>query len=703
MSEWIGRTLSKVTIQKLLGRGGMAEVYLGLHNTLNRPVAVKILHGFLLEDDTSLARFRSEAQSVANMRHPNIVQVYDFDIADDRPYIVMELLEGPTLADYLNTLRRSGKTLPAEMTGRVITAVSGALDYAHARGVIHRDVKPSNVLLRREAGPLDPKAALPDDIQPVLTDFGVARMADTSIRTASGAIIGTPAYMSPEQVSGTKVDARSDIYALGIMLYQMLTGRLPFGGDTSDTVASTLIKHITEMPPPMPEVSPAVQAVVFRALAKDPNGRYQKASDLATDLRVALGMPFTPGELAALNADPLMTGPTVALKKKVARPSPARSRLTLGVAAVVAVIGAVAILLASGVFGGGDKKDSGSTAGDQNASEEQYGLLGFSDSAAVNDQVTLKVEHFAQPPAGMQYQATLRGGESSKNIGAFQVDAEGNGELVYVDKAGANLMATYDNFEITLEPDPDPNPLPTGDVVYSGAVPSGPMAHIRHLLVSFGGAPDKIGLTVGIMNDARLITGIAQAILDAQQAGDLDDMQRQAEGLVNLIEGKGGPEYGDLDGDGAVTDPGDGFGLLPGADTGGYIQTSINHAEFAASAPDATAYIVDQVHHLETAAQNLGGWAAQLRDAALAILQSEDLAGAEEAAEQVAQVAALFAHGQDVDSDGQIEPVANEGGAETVYTYAQRMADMIVLAGADRVPAPVSESPSSTMTDEEHY
>jgi len=707
VSEWIGRTLSKVTIQKLLGRGGMAEVYLGLHTTLNRPVAVKILHGFLLEDDTSLARFRSEAQAVANMRHPNIVQVYDFDIADDRPYIVMELLEGPTLADFLISFRKADKTLPPEFTGRVITAVAGALDYAHSRGVIHRDVKPSNVLLRRESGPLDPAAPLPDDLQPVLTDFGVARLADTSIRTASGAIIGTPAYMSPEQVSGTKIDARSDIYSLGIMIYQMLTGRLPFGGDTSDTVASTLIKHITEMPPAMPEVSPAVQAVVFRALAKDPNGRYQKASDLAVDLRVALGMPYTPGELAALNATQQLSGmATVDFNQTVLRPglrrTRSRSRLTLGIAAAVAVIAAGAIILWA-VFSGGDDQKNGTPSNGQNDANQSYGLLGFADSAAVSDQVTLKVEQFPPSPAGMQYQVTLRGGESSKTIGSFKVDADGDGELVYVDKTSTNLMMTYDQFEITLEPDPDTNPLSTGDVVYSGAVPAGPMAHVRHLLVSFGGAPGKIGLVVGIMNDSRLIADSAQAMLDAQQAGKLDDMKLQAEGLVNLIEGKGGQEYGDLDGDGTITDPSDGFGLLPGADSGGYIQTAINHAQFAAGAPDATAYVVDQVGYLEIASQNLGGWAAQLRDAGLAILQSKDLAGADDPVEQITSVSQLFAHGQDLDGDGVIEPILNEGGADMVYLYAQRMADMIVLKGANRIPAPISENPSPNTTSEEHY
>ncbi len=283
MSDWVGRTLSKVEIQKRLGRGGMAEVYLGQHTTLNRLVAVKILHGFLAEDEPSRARFHAEAQSVAALRHPNIVQVFDFDIADDRPYLVMELLEGMPLDEYLTALHGAGRRLPPETTARLTAALAAALEYAHTRGIVHRDVKPANVMLRRDAGRVDPDASLPLDTDAVLTDFGVARLARGTLQTLAGTISGTPAYLSPEQAQGQEVDARADIYSLGIMLYEMLAGRLPFDAPDGNLL-SLLLKHVHDPPSPIPEVSPAVQAVVDRALAKDRAARYPRAGDLAAEL-----------------------------------------------------------------------------------------------------------------------------------------------------------------------------------------------------------------------------------------------------------------------------------------------------------------------------------------------------------------------------------------------------------------------------------
>ncbi|HVO68718.1 MAG TPA: protein kinase [Aggregatilineaceae bacterium] len=687
MTDWIGRTLSKVTVQRLLGRGGMAEVYLGLHTTLNRPVAVKVLYGHLLEDDTSMARFRSEAQSVASMRHPNIVQVYDFDVADDQPYIVMELLEGPSLADTIGVLHRTDQRLSPETIARLITAVAAALDYAHSRGVIHRDVKPSNVLLRREGGVVEPKVPLPDDVQPVLTDFGVARMANATIRTASGSIVGTPAYMSPEQVTGVNIDARSDIYSLGVMLYEMLSGRLPFGND-SDSVASVLIRHITEPPAPLAEETPAVQAVVFRALAKDPNDRYQSAGELALDLRRALGLPLTPIEMAAITPSPhAQTAAGPAAKKQASRVRPSKTSLTVGVLALLLMVGALAVLLGTGVIG--SKEDQGtpiSGAAGQGSDQPNFGVLSFESQSAEIDQAVLRVTHPQLPQPGTQYEVWLLGGEARRSIGVLDLDAEGNGQLVYVDSTGENLLTTTDSFEITIEPSPDTNPLPSGDVAYSGTLPAEPLAHIRHLLVSFSQAPGGIGLTIGMMRDANLITETSQAILEAQKSGDLAAMKREAEGLVNLIEGEGGADFGDLDSDGVITNPSDGFGLLPGSRGGGYIQSSIEHATYAASSPGATPYMVDQADKLETAAQNLGGWAAQIRDTGLAIIASQTVDDAADPVHRVIRLADLFVNGLDLNADGQIEPIAGEGGAQTMYFYARRMADIFVVSGPIQSP-----------------
>jgi serine/threonine protein kinase len=708
VTDWIGRTLSKVTIQKLLGRGGMAEVYLGVHNTLNRPVAVKILHGHLLEDDSLMERFRSEAQAVANLRHPNIIQVFDFDIVEDRPYIVMELLEGPSLADHLDGLRKVEKTLPFEMTGRLITAIAGALDYAHSRGIVHRDVKPSNVLLRSESGSINPTASLPVDVQPVLTDFGIARMANATVRTASGAIVGTPAYMSPEQVSGTTVDARSDIYSLGVVLYEMLSGRLPFSGE-EDTLASVLIKHITEPPQPLPEVPEAVQAVVFRALAKDRNDRYQKASDLAVDLRRALGVPLGTREMDMLRASartPTPSGlmaPTIQVAGKSSRST--RALWTVGLIGLLIIVIGAGILLGTGAFSDNDSKTPGAASlSMENMPEDSFGVLDFgSETGDVIDQATLMVVGLAPPPEDMHYEAWLLGNETRRSMGVLDVNKNGDGELTFVDSNGENLLVAFGRFEITLEPDPDSNPLPTGDAVYSGAVPPGPLAHVRHLLAAFSRTPDGGGLVINLQKHAVLIEKTAQNILNEQEEGDLDEMKGEAEGLVNLIEGEGGEHFGDLDGDGKITNPGDGFGLLPGAQSAGYIQTSIEHARYAAGAADTTVNVIEQAEYLETAAQNLGGWAAQLRDAALAIIESDDLDEAGGHAQQIAELADRFVKGQDVNDNGKIEPIRDEGGVETVFYYARRMADMPVLAGMNRVPDPASANPAPSTAPEPGY
>jgi serine/threonine protein kinase len=697
VTDWVGRTLSKVTIKKLVGRGGMAEVYQGIHNTLNRPVAVKILHGHLLEDDALMERFRSEAQAVASLRHTNIIQVFDFDIAEDQPYIVMELLEGPSLEDYLGTLRRAGKTMPFELTGRIITAIAGALDYAHGRGIVHRDVKPSNIMLRSEAGPLDLGEPLPPDIQPVLTDFGIARLANATIRTASGAIVGTPAYMSPEQISGTAVDARSDIYSLGVVLYEMISGRLPFSGE-EETVASALIKHITEQPQPLPEAPTAVQAVVFRALAKDRNDRYQKASELAVDLRQALGQPLATHELDMLRASSKYPTPAALTTNTVKLG--AQGTRTNWAMWMVKLIPVLIILFGAGILVGMDLlnnnkgKPPATTPLDMAIMpQESFGMVSWgSDTQTTVDRVTLAVTALPAPPEGTHYEAWLLGSETRRSMGVLDLDENGKGELTYTDSAGENLLKTFGSFEITLEPNPDTNPLPTGEAVYSGAVPAGSLAHVRHLLSAFSRTPDGGGLVINLLKHTDLITTVSQAMFDDEKTDDLPALKSEAEGLVNLIEGQGGEHYGDLDGDGEITNPGDGFGLLPGAQNSGYIQTSIEHARFAATTDDATANIIHRAEEMETAAQNLGGWAAQLRDEAMAIIDSEDMDTAKPHVQKIADLAALFADGQDVNGNGTIEPIPNEGGAQTVFYYAQRIGDMPVLAGMNRIPEPATTS-----------
>jgi len=270
-----GQTLGKYRILEPLGRGGMAQVYRAYHPQLDRYVAVKVLRSDLVEEAEFLARFRREAQSVANLRHPNIVQVYDFDMAFNYYYMVMELLEGDTLKVRLNEYRARGQHIPLGEMLRVIIDILEGLAYAHSEGIVHRDIKPANILLTKRG-------------QAVITDFGIAQIVGGTQYTVSGALMGTLAYMAPEQGLQGITSVQSDIYSLGIVLYEMLTGQPPFDADTPLAI---LMKHVND-PLPLPRsldaaVPEEIERIVLKALAKDPSGRYQSAGEMSQALQEA--------------------------------------------------------------------------------------------------------------------------------------------------------------------------------------------------------------------------------------------------------------------------------------------------------------------------------------------------------------------------------------------------------------------------------
>src|SRR4030095_1161548 len=265
MNEWVGKMLGKVRIDSLIARGGMAEVYLGTHTTLQREVAVKILRNQYEDDEDLLERFQREARVVAKLRHQNIVQVFDYDAVDERPYIIMEYVSGPSLSKYLSKLHKNKGKLELHEVNRILTGVAQALQYAHDSGVIHRDIKPGNIILTSHSEPVNPGQPLPQDFEPVLTDFGLVRFLNSSRQTSAGQTAGTPAYMSPEQARGEATDGRTDIYSLGIVLYEMLMGKVPFDGETT---MSILLKHISEPPPPIPGLSNPIQKFLDKALAE---------------------------------------------------------------------------------------------------------------------------------------------------------------------------------------------------------------------------------------------------------------------------------------------------------------------------------------------------------------------------------------------------------------------------------------------------
>src|SRR2546429_660927 len=261
-----------------VGQGGMARVYKAHQENLDREVAVKVLPPWFAADRNFVERFNLEARLVARLSHPNIVTVHDANEYHGHLYIVMQLVDGGTLKQRLDQLQALSKTMEIAEASRIFTQLASALSYAHDNGIIHRDIKPVNVLMDRSG-------------RPILSDFGIAKvLASTKDQlTRPGAGVGTPEYMSPEQCIGGAVDGRADIYALGVMLFEALSGRTPFLGESYPALAHS---HVYELPPRPSLINalipPAVEDVIATALKKNPQHRYQKANDMAKALEQAL-------------------------------------------------------------------------------------------------------------------------------------------------------------------------------------------------------------------------------------------------------------------------------------------------------------------------------------------------------------------------------------------------------------------------------
>lgn len=282
----------RYTIERELGRGGMGIVYLARDVTLDRPVALKVLPAELAKNPDVRERFLREARTAAHLSHPNIVPIYHADEIDGHAFFAMALVEGESLAQRLAVRG----PLPATEAVRYLREVAWALAYAHARGVVHRDVKPENIMIERGSG------------RALVTDFGIARDGREQSLTITGNVLGTVHYMSPEQASGDYVDGRSDLYALGVVGYYVLSGLFPFDADSASAI---LVAHVTRNAPPLNSVAPSIPAslaaVIDRSLAKNPTDRYPTGEELAEALGAALAMSKSETESGNEDVDTVLS------------------------------------------------------------------------------------------------------------------------------------------------------------------------------------------------------------------------------------------------------------------------------------------------------------------------------------------------------------------------------------------------------------
>jgi serine/threonine-protein kinase len=696
VSNWVGKRLGRVQIESLVGRGGVAEVYLGTHTTLQRKVAVKILRNLNEENTDALERFEREARVIARLRHPNIVQVHDFDTIGSDPYLVMEYIEGPSLSQYLRVLHENNKRIPPPDVIRLISAVASALQYAHNNGVIHRDIKPGNILLTSASGPVVAGKPLPEDFEPVLTDFGLVRFLDGNRQTSSGHIAGTPAYMSPEQARGDLTDGRTDVYSLGIVLYEILAGHVPFDGETT---VSILLKQVNEAPPPIQAITPFIENVLSRALAKDAKDRFQTPMELANAFRAAVELILDPStiQLDSFGSD----AATLTLEPPPEAPAPSSrprwmrvgllATLALAMAGILIVRGLPSSPAAAPSPTAPASTDTLAPATDTPIPPTEIntqpvplvsgpaGILRFQDAAATLDQASLIVRSMPAPPPGSQYEIWLTGDDDRISLGVFSPDQAGQGQLVFTQPEGLNLLAGYDRVEITIEPRSDSDAGDSGLIAYSFSLPAESLLHIRYLLVAFPRTPEKNGLIHGLLNDLVRINVLVREMQNSYEADDTPAALAKAEEALNLLVGPNSPDFKDWTGDGQTLARNTTYGLLVNGSNFGYLQAVFAEAEVIVNTSGSTQYMVENGNIVRTCTQNLSPWAAQLRDLLVTILTSTLDSEISEAINEAVVVAEQMLNGADLDNDDLVANVPGECGAEAIYQHAYYMADMPVL------------------------
>jgi hypothetical protein len=491
--------------------------------------------------------------------------------------------------------------------------------------------------------------------------------------------------MSPEQARGEKVDKRTDIYSLGIMLYEMLSGSVPF---QADTTFGMLMQHINEHPAPIKGISQDLQALLDRALAKDPSLRYQTAGELANEfMAIFNGQTVSPG---TLHIAQLAREAAQADQGGKSQPAERRQnrwiRMAIEFVVVIALGFVILRLISPNIF----------TAVDPNI---PVGRMRFSDFSNVMDRISFSLTEITPPENGKHLEAWLisNDGATAHDIGPITFDASGIGQLVFTDPGAQNLLQDFDQIQITKEQDGAVLSEPVGEVVYSSIFPPEALVHVRQVLVSFDGVPDGLDLRQGLYYYSASyidisVNGDKQAdpdtpLLEAYENGDEATVRKRTEEVINLIVGDQSDQYLDYDEDGVIdSNDGDGYGSLPNGDHLGYIQQTALRVKNAADAVDSTPNIRDQSGNIQVCTENMDGWSKQLLPLALQLVDMPFGPDMKPIIDEMSGLSRALVNGVDLVKDGLVEAIPGECGAGKAYEYGWYLADFPIFTGPNRIP-----------------
>jgi serine/threonine-protein kinase len=684
VSSLIGRKLGQYEIIGELGQGGMAKVYLGRQISIGREVAIKVLPPHPGLDEAFKKRFQLEAQTIGSLQNPNILPLYDYGADEDVLYLVMAYARDGTLADLI----KQGPMNVAEVE-KIVRSIASGLDYAHRKGVIHRDVKPGNILIH--------------DGHTLLADFGMVKMSAGTSNLTGTAIVGTPAYMAPEQGQGLAVDHRVDIYALGVMAYEMLTGQQLYHGDTP---IKMILQHISEATPDVrdlsPDLPPEMSNVMYKVLAKEADDRYQTARDFAEAFSAVLhdsdalvnirrqfpieneGRTSTAVQTLKMGTNSQGQPSTVVIRDSV---NPWIMMGGFGLIALVIVI--VAFMLIN------DQNNTNGTPETQmiadatqasvvEASPEPteiplvveptippkptFGEVRFSSETALGDRVEVRLRGVVPLGTGLDYAAWLinTGSGAILALGRIPVDSFGEGTLPLIDSEGRLLPAHYNVLVITEESNIGDTP---GDkVAYSAVLPIEVSNGLAEIFVASENGLNGGSLLAGAQTEAR--TAVQHAGL-AANASNIGGLRGHSEHTINILRG----ELVDYDGSGSGSNPGRGVGVYFFIDAIDAILLNITNQ------PEASLDLQLNAEFIRVCTQNVRLWADEIVELEKTMIQGDSLEAVAKETQRSTMLAASVLDGFDLNENTIVEPFEGECGLNQIPQYGLQFGQMGIVEG----------------------